>query len=101
MLVGKAGRFGLRAIAACAQQSQSNIGAAFPAVAIPTAQQSCWMAAAAQPAPLEGRLQLRNLVLTSKLITSGLEEFAEVQMLSGLPAQLRQCPYMMTLNTLR
>ena len=58
MLVGKAGRLGLRALTGYAQQSQAAIGAALPAAATATAQQSCWMsAAAAQPAPVEGERQ--------------------------------------------
>lgn len=64
MLVGKAGRLGLRALTGYAQQSQAVIGAALPAVATATAQQSCWMsAAAAQPAPVEGELQQTDLGL--------------------------------------
>ena len=54
MLVGKAGRLGLRALTGYAQQSQAVLGSATPAVATAAAQQSCWMSAAAQPAPVEG-----------------------------------------------
>lgn len=55
MLVGKAGRLGLRVLTGYTQQSQAVLGSAAPAVAAAAAHQSCWMsAAAAQPAPLEG-----------------------------------------------
>ncbi len=53
MLATKVGRLGLRTLTGYAQQSQAVFNASLPAVA--TAQQSCWMsAAAALPAPVEG-----------------------------------------------
>lgn len=54
MLARKVGRLGLRTLTGYAQQSQAVFSASLPAVATATAQQSCWMsAAAALPAPVE------------------------------------------------
>lgn len=61
MLVGKAGRLGLRALTSYAQQSQAVLGSVAPAVATATAQQSCWMSAAALPAPVEGQALQPNV----------------------------------------